>query len=99
MFLQIHEQQKHDLCHLLSAWGNIVIKEEEKAEKLIAFFASVFKSKTSCPQGTQPYKLEERNREQNDSPTIQGDMLHHLDKQKSMGSDGVHPGVLGELQK
>lgn len=76
-----------------------MIKEEEKAEKFNGFFASLFKSKDSCPQGTQPYELEERNREQNDCPVIQGDMSHHLDTQKSMGSDGIHPGVLGELQK
>lgn len=73
--------------------------KEEKAEKLNAFFASVFKSKTSCPQGTQPYELEERNREPNDSPIIQRDMTHHSDTQKSMGSGGIHPGVLRGLQK
>lgn len=87
------------LHNLLSAWGNTVIKDEEKAEKLNAFFASVFKSKTSCPQGTQLHELEERNKEQNGAPIILGDMLHYLETQKSMVSDGIYPRVLGELQK
>lgn len=63
-----------------------------------AFFASIFKSKTSYPQDTQPHELEERNREQNKAPIIQEDMLHHLEKQKSMGSDGIQPGVLGSCE-
>ncbi|KAK4827657.1 hypothetical protein QYF61_020429 [Mycteria americana] len=78
--------------------GNIVTKDEEKAEVLNAFFASVFNSKTSCSLGTQPPELDG---EQNEAPIMQGemvsDLLHHLDTHKSMGLDGIHPRLLREL--
>ncbi|KAK4825217.1 hypothetical protein QYF61_025489 [Mycteria americana] len=59
-------------------------------------------SKTSCPPGTQPPELADRDREQNEAPIIKGkmisDLLHHLDTHKSMGPDGIwHPRVLKEL--
>lgn len=43
---------------------------EEKAEVLHAFFASVLNSKTSCIQGTQCPEQEDRNREQDEAPVI-----------------------------
>ncbi|KAK4810093.1 LOW QUALITY PROTEIN: hypothetical protein QYF61_008069 [Mycteria americana] len=73
----------------------------KRLEVLNAFFASVFNSKTSCALGTQPPELEDRDREQNEAPIIQGemvsDLLYHLDTHRSMGSDGIHPRVLREL--
>jgi len=73
--------------------GNIVSKAEEKGEVRHAFFASVW--------GTQPPELEDRNREQNEAPIIQGEMvsnlLCHLDMHNSMGLDGIHLRVLTEL--
>ncbi|KAK4824085.1 hypothetical protein QYF61_010596 [Mycteria americana] len=50
---------------------------------------------------SMPPELEDRDREQNEGPVIQGemvsDLLHHLDTHRSMGPDGIHPRVLREL--
>ena len=53
-------------------------KDEENTEVLNAFFASVFNSKTSCSQGTQPPNVEDRDEEQNEAPIIQGEMVNDL---------------------
>ncbi|KAK4827457.1 hypothetical protein QYF61_018178 [Mycteria americana] len=87
--------------YITLAGGNIVTKDEEKAEVLNAFFASVFNSKTSCCPGTQPLELQDRDGEQNEAPIIQGemvsDLLHHLDTHESMQLDRIYPRVLREL--
>jgi len=70
-------------------------------KRLNAFVASVFNIKTNCFRGTQPPELEQRDEEQNEAPIIYGEMvsnlLHCLDRQKSMGMGEIHPMVLKEL--
>ena len=79
----------------------MVTKDQDKAEVLNAFNASVFNSKTCYSLGTQPFALVEGDREQNRPCIIYDevvlDLLEKLDAHKSMGSDGLHPGVLREL--
>ena len=100
-YISNKSRAKENLQPLLDAGGNIVTKDEEKAEVLNAFFASAFNSKTSCSPGTQLPELEDRDREHNEAPIIHGEMvsnlLHHLDIHKSTGPDGIHPRVLREL--
>ncbi|KAK4806350.1 hypothetical protein QYF61_017219 [Mycteria americana] len=100
-YISNKRRAKENLHPLSDAGGNVVTKDEEKAEVLNAFFASVFNSKTSCSQGTQPPELEDRDGEQNEAPITQGEMvsdpLHPLDTHKSMGPEGIHPRVLREL--
>ncbi|KAK4821235.1 hypothetical protein QYF61_016534 [Mycteria americana] len=100
-YLSNKRRAKENLHPLLDAGGKIVTKDEEKAEVLHAFFASVFNSQTSCSPGTQPPELEDKDGDQNEAPIIQGemvsDLLHHLDTHKSMEADGIHPRVLREL--
>lgn len=68
---------------------------------LNAVFVSVFNRKISCSGGTMPPEMEDRDRVQNDTPTIQEEMvpclLHHLDLHKSMAQDGFLPRILRVL--
>ena len=100
-YISNKRRAKENLHPLLDVGGNIVTQAEEKAEVLNAAFASVFNGKTSCSWGIQPPELEDRDREQNEAPIFQGemvsDLLHHLDIHKSMGPDGIHLRVLREL--
>ncbi|KAK4826962.1 hypothetical protein QYF61_012811 [Mycteria americana] len=100
-YISSKRRGKENLQPLVDGGGNTVIKDEEKAEVLNAFFASVFNSRADCSMGTQPLELEDRDGDQNAAPIIQGemvsDLLHHLDTHKSMGPDEIHPRVLKEL--
>ena len=53
-------------------------KDEEKGEVLNASFASVFNSKTSYTGCTQHPELESRDREHNEAPIIQGEIVSNL---------------------
>ncbi|KAK4830772.1 hypothetical protein QYF61_013261 [Mycteria americana] len=100
-YISSKRRAKENLQPPVDRGGNTVTKDEEKAEVLNAFFASVFNSRANCSLGTQPLELEDRDGDQTGAPIIQGemvsDLLHHLDTHKSMGPDEIHPRVLKEL--
>nr|XP_054507437.1 uncharacterized protein LOC129132398 [Agelaius phoeniceus] len=100
-YISIKKKGKNNLRSLLDAGGNIVTADEEKAEVLNTFFASVCSGKTICLRTTvllgglmvsgtrmvPPVIQEEAVRE----------LLRYLDIHKSMGPDGIYPSVMREL--
>ncbi|RMC06974.1 hypothetical protein DUI87_16426 [Hirundo rustica rustica] len=92
---------KTNLCSLLDKGGNLISANEEKAELLNDYFASVFSEEMTCIQDNCPPELVDGVREQNGPLIIEEvavrELLKCLDIQKSMGPDGIHPRAMREL--
>lgn len=75
--------------------GSAETGDEETAEILNAFFASVFNVRTSCPQDSQLLELEVGDGKKNEAPIIQevvSDMPCQLDTQSLWVQSGKRTG-------
>ncbi|RMC20251.1 hypothetical protein DUI87_01097 [Hirundo rustica rustica] len=100
-YINAKRKGKTNLCSLLDKGENLISADEEKAEVLNAYFASVFSEETTCLQDNCPPGLEDGVREQNGPLIIEEvavrELLKCLDIHKSMGPDGIHARVMREL--
>ena len=74
-YVNSKKKPKENIYPLMDTEGNVATRDEEKAEVLNAFFASIFNSETSYPQGTLPPELEGKDGEQNIPPMIQEEIV------------------------
>jgi len=77
-YFNTKRKARENLHPLLDTEENTVTKDQDKAEVLNAFFASVCNSKTSCFLGTQSPVLVDRDGEQNKPCMIHDDIVLDL---------------------